>query len=77
MEEKINEIVSVFRLRGHRLTAQRRNLLSLILNNPECSCKELYYMAKSGKKPVGLATVYRTVSALREAGFVRRQFVQL
>ena len=77
MEEKVAEIVSVFRSRGCRITEQRRHLVSLIVHNPECSCKELYYMARTGDSSIGSATVYRTVRALEEFGFVRTRRITL
>ncbi len=77
MEEKVAEIVSVFRKKGCRITEQRRQLVSLIVHNPECSCKELYYLARSDDNSIGRATVYRTVRALEEFGFVRTRQITL
>ncbi len=68
MKNKIDEILLTFRKNGGRITAQRRALVSLILENPDCSCKELYYIAKAKDSCVGRATVYRTVHSLEEFG---------
>ncbi len=77
MDEKIAQIVSVFRSRGCRITEQRRQLVSLIVHNPECSCKELYYMARNDDNTIGRATVYRTVRTLEEFGFIRTRSITL
>ena len=71
MSEKYNEILCAFKNNGCRITEQRKNLLYIILNNPECSCKELYYMAKKSDEKIGRATVYRTVRSLQDLGFIQ------
>ncbi len=75
MGEKYNEILLAFKNKGCRITEQRKNLLGIILNNPGCSCKELYYMAKKSDGEVGRATVYRTVHSLEELGYVRSKSI--
>ena len=75
MEEKVAEIVSVFRSRGCRITEQRRHLVSLIVHNPEPD--EIRAMARTGDSSIGRATVYRTVRALEEFGFVRTRRITL
>ncbi|MCR5495698.1 MAG: transcriptional repressor [Treponema sp.] len=75
MSEKYNEIILAFKNKGCRITEQRKNLLTIILKNPGCSCKELYYMAKQADGEIGRATVYRTVHSLEELGFVQKKSV--
>lgn len=75
MGEKYNEIILEFKNRGCRITEQRKNLLSIILRNPGCSCKELYYLARKYDEEIGRATVYRTVKSLVDFGFVERKNV--
>ncbi len=75
MSEKYNEIILAFKNRGCRITEQRKNLLAVILDNPGCSCKELYYIARKADGEIGRATVYRTIRFLEDFGFVQRRRV--
>lgn len=75
MNKKLNEIISTFKNNGCRITEQRKNLLKIILRNPGCSCKELYYLAKHSDEKIGRATVYRTVHFLEDFGFVQKKNV--
>ena len=77
MGEKYNEILIAFKNNGCRITEQRKNLLSIILNNPSCSCKELYYIAKKSDDKIGRATVYRTVRSLEDLGFIQYKNIVL
>lgn len=75
MCEKFYEVIQAFKNNGGRVTEQRKKLLKLILENPGCSCKELFYIAKEQDSNIGRATVYRTVRFLEEFGFVQRKNV--
>lgn len=77
MEEKIAEIISTFHQKGCRMTDQRKKLLSLIVKNPDCSCKELYYLARTVDNSIGRATVYRTVRTLEDFGFIQVRKISL
>ncbi len=75
MDEKFNQILGAFKNNGCRITEQRKQLLYIILRNPGCSCKELYYLARRTDTEIGRATVYRTVHSLEDLGFVQKNNV--
>ncbi len=77
MDEKMNEIITAFRKQGGRVTGQRKALIELILANPGCTCKELYYLARSSAGGIGRATVYRTVHSLEELGFLNKRVLSI
>lgn len=61
-------ILEKFRNRGMRITKQRRLILDIVFEQDCTSCKEIYYQASKRDKNIGIATVYRMVSALTELG---------
>ena len=77
MDEKFREILNAFKKNGGRITEQRKSLLYMILKNPGCTCKELYYLAKEKKSEVGRATVYRTVKTLEDMGYISKRVVDI
>ena len=70
MDKKFNQIMTAFNKNGGRVTSQRKAVVSIIMENPGCSCKELYYLARRSQGNVSRATVYRVVRELEELGFV-------
>lgn len=70
-EERLAEALAVLRKAGHRVTAPRRTLLSLLcVEHGPFSAEDLHK-----KLPAGMCdpvTVYRSLSALEEMGLVRR-----
>ena len=77
MEDKFVEIMNAFRNRGFRITIQRKQLLTTILNNPGCSCKELYYLARRANDGLGRETVYRMVRSLEDFGYIKKKAVSI
>lgn len=67
-------VIDEFQKRGKRVTAQRRMLLDVILEGNCTNCKEIYYEAHKRDPNLGMATVYRTVSALEEIGVLVRSY---
>ena len=66
-------IIERLRERGCRITKQRLMLLDIILEQ-ECSCcKEIYYQVREKDHTVGIATVYRMIKTLEEAGVIDRR----
>ena len=66
-------VIEKLREQGCRITKQRRMLLDIILEE-ECSCcKEIYYKAAKRDPSIGMATVYRMVKTLEEAGLIQRK----
>ena len=77
MEEKFNEIIGAFKLNGCRITTQRKNLISVILQHPGSSCKEVYYFAKDIDNSIGRATVYRTIQFLENLGYINSRRISI
>jgi Fe2+ or Zn2+ uptake regulation protein len=65
------QMESQLRASGRRLTPERRLLLRIIERNPHLDAMQIYRLARSESRRIGLATVYRTLSVLRELGIVK------
>ena len=73
LNEKKNFILNELKKNGYRITAQRKVLIDIILED-ECSCcKEIYYRASKKDGSIGMATVYRMVKTLEESGLIHRK----
>lgn len=73
LETKEAFIIQELKRNGCRITMQRKLLLEIILSD-ECSCcKEIYYRASKRDPAIGMATVYRMVKTLEEAGLIQRK----
>lgn len=57
---------------GGRITAQRKMLLDIILEEECVCCKEIYYKAAKKDPAIGIATVYRMIRTLENIGAIRR-----
>ena len=67
------EIYDKLRQNGCRITKQRQTLIDIIIEK-ECSCcKEIYYIASKKMPEIGLATIYRMINVLEEAGAIKRE----
>lgn len=73
VQEKKSYILRELKHRGCRITNQRQLLIDIILRDECSSCKEIYYEAIKSVPEIGMATVYRMVRTLEEAGLIRRQ----
>lgn len=71
------KILSELSKNGGRITQQRRQIIRVILENPNCTCKELYYLSRQKDNKISRATVYRTVSTLENLGYISRQNIIL
>lgn len=68
---RVNEIVARLRERGHRLTPQRYAVLRALVEGGEHPSAEQLFQRVSGAYPMmSLATVYKTLDALKVAGEV-------
>lgn len=73
VEAKKEYIIQRLKKNGCRITSQRKLLIDIILQD-ECSCcKEIYYRAVREDATIGMATVYRLVKTLEEAGLIQRK----
>lgn len=74
-EEKIIDVITQLKENGHRITAQRKLLLEIILENEYSSCKEIYFAAKEKEQKMGMATVYRMVQLLEDMELIHKEMV--
>ena len=72
-ENKKSLIIEELRKNGCRITNQRQILIDIILEDECSSCKEIYYQAGRMGSAIGMATVYRMVKMLEEAGLIHRK----
>jgi Fur family ferric uptake transcriptional regulator len=64
-------LIQVLRKRGFRVTSQRAVILEIIAHNGDhLSVQEVYLEAKERLPGLNLATVYRTLETLHEAGVI-------
>lgn len=68
------QVIQEFQKRGKRITGQREMLLDVLLEGNWRNCKDVYYEARKRDPKLGMATVYRTVSALEEIGVLSRTY---
>jgi len=62
------------RARAHRLTRQRKLVLEIIKESQgHLDAETLYLQAKTRHAPISLATVYRSLAFLKDAGLVQEQ----
>lgn len=66
-------ILGRLREQGFRITRQRKLIISTILENDCSCCKEIYYQVREKDQTVGIATVYRMIKTLEEAGVIDRR----
>lgn len=66
------EILERLRRQGCRITKQRETLIDVILQENCTCCKEIYYLASRQMPEIGIATIYRMINALEEAGAIHR-----
>lgn len=66
-------IIELLRKEGFRVTRQRAILIDIILAEECTCCKEIYYIASKQIHGIGVATIYRTISALEKIGALKRK----
>ncbi|MGN0315477.1 MAG: Fur family transcriptional regulator [Fusicatenibacter sp.] len=66
-------VMELLRKQGFRITRQRKLLIDIILEETCSCCKEVYVIASKKDAGIGIATVYRTVDALEQAGALKRK----
>lgn len=74
MSELVERAQQAFRRSGMRLTSQRRTILE-VLDESEAhlDAEAVYHRAKARDPNISLATVYRTLTALRQIGLVQQR----
>lgn len=74
MSKLVERAQRAFQRSGMRLTSQRRTILE-VLDESEAhlDAEALYHRAKARDPKISLATVYRTLAALREIGLVQQR----
>ncbi|SET07887.1 transcriptional repressor [[Clostridium] polysaccharolyticum] len=66
-------IIEELKKRKCRMTSQRSLIIDIILQNQCSCCKEIYYQAVEKDSSIGIATVYRMLALLEEAGVIDRK----
>jgi len=67
---RMTAMVDALHAAGKRVTAERRLLLRIILNNSHLDANQIYVQAKQEDPKLNLSTVYRTVKVFSELGLV-------
>lgn len=68
-----NTVIGLLRKEGFRITRQRELLIDIILEEKCTCCKEIYYLAAKKMTGIGMATIYRTITALEKIGALKRK----
>lgn len=68
------ELKEKLKLKGYKLTPQRKAILDVVIDNQgkHLSSEEIYDIVKVNCQDIGLATVYRTLTLLSELEVVSR-----
>lgn len=66
-------VIALLRREGFRVTRQRELLIDIILKEECTCCKEIYCLASKQNRGIGVATIYRTMSALEKIGALKRK----
>lgn len=76
MSELVERAQRVFSRCGMRLTSQRRTILEVLSESEaHLDADAVYRQAKARDPNISLATVYRTLAALREIGLVQQRYL--
>ena len=72
MEQAVDQLKTLLREKGYKLTPQRRAVLNIIMENQgeHLNTEEIYDLVKVQCPDIGLATVYRTLQILDEMGLI-------
>ena len=71
IQYRVEEIVSQLRDHGMRITPQRMAVLNVIVGNKEhLSTEDIYERVRTDYPMIGLATIYKTVTMLKEMGAI-------
>lgn len=74
MSKLIEQAQQAFRRSGMRLTSQRRTILEVLdESESHLDAEALYHQAKTRDHNISLATVYRTLAALRQLGLIQQR----
>lgn len=69
-------VTDIFQTSGRRLTSQRQLLLEVLTEcDAHLDAEAIYALAKERDPNISLATVYRTLKVLKEAGIVQERIL--
>ena len=71
-----DEIFERLKVKGLRLTEQRRLIVDIITTEEYSCCKEVYLLAHKRDSSIGIATVYRMINVLEEIGAISRKNIE-
>ena len=70
-DSRFPDMVSRLRSSGKRVTPERELLLRIVETHAHLDAEEIYRIAQKDRPQIGLATVYRTLTLLKELDIVR------
>jgi Fe2+ or Zn2+ uptake regulation protein len=74
MSDLVEQAQQAFRRNGMRLTSQRRTILEVLdESESHLDAEAVYHRAKVRDPNISLATVYRTLTALKQIGLVQQR----
>ena len=73
MNMQRDNVISLLKSKGFRITKQRLTIIDIILESECTCCKEICYKAKKLQGNIGMATVYRMMNTLEEIGAIKRR----
>lgn len=73
-DDLFKRFANKFRENNYKLTSQRKDILEVLINNPDqhFSAEELYEEVKNINPDLGLATVYRTLELMCQLNITHR-----
>jgi len=70
------QTLDALRATGHRITPQRQLVLEVIESSPEhLDAEAIYQRVRKKDSHIGLATVYRTLTVLKDMGLIEQRYL--
>lgn len=70
------QTLAALRATGHRITSQRQLVLEVIESSPEhLDAEAIYRRVRKKDSHIGLATVYRTLTVLKDMGLIEQRYL--
>lgn len=72
-EDAKDLLLKALRIKGIKITKQRKLVIDIIVDKEFSSCKDIYDYASIIDPNIGIATIYRMVKTLENIGAVNRR----